>query len=179
MQFKCKGRKLFVFNKYGFQIIQQTIILHIANTCLPLNISYFMFSGLVQDCGNSIANTAELVQSCSVPSCGTEWSLFCCLFQESWRLRWGGHDSASQTDCVQLHRCQQLPRVTRWCSSGQWQRHFTWPGTPCGSLQGPYSLRRRRLISIGIPIINLRRSSDRLRFIMGIPIPVRRRLLSE
>ena len=45
--------------------------------------------------------------------------------------------------------------------------------------QGLYSLRRRRLISIGIPIINLRRSSDRLRFIMGIPIPVRRRLLSE
>ena len=42
-----------------------------------------------------------------------------------------------------------------------------------------YSLKRRRLISIGIPIINLRRSSDRLRFIMGIPIPVRRRLLSE
>ena len=44
---------------------------------------------------------------------------------------------------------------------------------------GLYSLRRRRLISIGIPMINLRRSSDRLRFIMGIPIPVRRRLLSE
>ena len=43
---------------------------------------------------------------------------------------------------------------------------------------GLYSLRRRRLISIGIPIINLRRSSDRLRFFMGIPIPVRRRLLS-
>ena len=47
-----------------------------------------------------------------------------------------------------------------------------------GSNQGLYSLRRRRLISIGIPIINLRRS-DRLRFIMGILIPVRRRLLSE
>ena len=45
--------------------------------------------------------------------------------------------------------------------------------------QGLYSLRRRRLISIAIPIINLRRLSDRLRFIMGIPIPVRRRLLSE
>ena len=44
---------------------------------------------------------------------------------------------------------------------------------------GLYSLRIRRLISIGIPIINLRRSSDRLRFITGIPIPVRRRLLSE
>ena len=37
---------------------------------------------------------------------------------------------------------------------------------------GLYSLRRRRLISIGIPIINLRRST-------GIPIPVSRRLLSD
>ena len=45
-------------------------------------------------------------------------------------------------------------------------------------LPGLYSLRRRRLISIGILIINLRRSSDGLRLIMGIPIPVRRRLLS-
>ena len=45
--------------------------------------------------------------------------------------------------------------------------------------QGLYSLRRRRLISIGILIINLRRSSDRLRFILGIPIAVRRHLLSE
>ena len=44
---------------------------------------------------------------------------------------------------------------------------------------GLYSLRRRRFISIGMPIIDLRRSSDRLRFITGIPIPVRRRLLSE
>ena len=45
--------------------------------------------------------------------------------------------------------------------------------------QGLYSLRRHRLINIRIPIINLRRSSDRLGFIMGIPIPLRRRLLSE
>ena len=37
----------------------------------------------------------------------------------------------------------------------------------------------RHHVSIGIPIIILRRSSDRLRFIMGIPLPVRRRLLSE
>ena len=46
-------------------------------------------------------------------------------------------------------------------------------------IQGLYSLSRRRLINIGVPVINLRRSSDRLRFIMGIPIPVRRRLLPE
>ena len=42
-----------------------------------------------------------------------------------------------------------------------------------------YSLRRHRLTGIGIPIINLRRSDDRLRFIMGIPILIRRRLLRE
>ena len=34
------------------------------------------------------------------------------------------------------------------------------------------SLRRHCVIGTGIPIINLRRSSDRLRFIMGIPLPV-------
>ena len=35
-------------------------------------------------------------------------------------------------------------------------------------LLGLYSLRRRRLTGIGIPMINLRRSDDRIRFIMGI-----------
>ena len=40
-----------------------------------------------------------------------------------------------------------------------------------------YSLRRRNLK--GIPIINLRRSDDRLRFIMVIPLLIRRSLLSE
>ena len=45
--------------------------------------------------------------------------------------------------------------------------------------QGLYSLRRRRLTGIGIPMVNLRRSDDRLRFIKGIPILIRRRLLSE
>ena len=44
---------------------------------------------------------------------------------------------------------------------------------------GLYSLRRRRLTGMGIPMINLRRSDDRLRFIMGIPILIRWRLLSE
>ena len=44
---------------------------------------------------------------------------------------------------------------------------------------GLYSLRRRRLTGIGIPMINLRRSDDRLRFIIGIPILIRRCLLSE
>ena len=40
-------------------------------------------------------------------------------------------------------------------------------------VQGLYSLRRHCLIGISIPIMNLRQSSDRLRFIMGILIPVR------
>ena len=44
---------------------------------------------------------------------------------------------------------------------------------------GLYSLRRRRLTGIGIPIINLRRSDNRFRLIMGIPILIRPRLLSE
>ena len=45
--------------------------------------------------------------------------------------------------------------------------------------QGLYSLRRRRLTGIGTPNINLRRSDDRLRFIMGSSIVIRDRLLSE
>ena len=49
-----------------------------------------------------------------------------------------------------------------------------WVAKGVSKTLGLYSLRRRRLISIGVPIINLRRSSDRLRFIMWIPIPVRR-----
>ena len=39
--------------------------------------------------------------------------------------------------------------------------------------QSLYLLRRHRLTGIGIPIINLRRSDDRLRFTMGIPVAKR------
>ena len=46
-------------------------------------------------------------------------------------------------------------------------------------IQGFYSLRRYSLIGIGIPIINLGRSANRLLFIIGIPIHVKRCLLSE
>ena len=42
-----------------------------------------------------------------------------------------------------------------------------------------YSLKRHRLIGIGIPIRNLMRSSDGVRFIMGFAILVIRRRLSE
>ena len=44
---------------------------------------------------------------------------------------------------------------------------------------GFYSLRRHHLIGIGIPIINLRWSSDHLRFIMEISIPLRWHLFIE
>ena len=44
---------------------------------------------------------------------------------------------------------------------------------------GPLFTKKTPSYSIGIPMINLRRSDDRLRFIMGIPILIRRRLLSE
>ena len=46
-------------------------------------------------------------------------------------------------------------------------------------MQGLYSLRRYRLIGIGISIINLSRSDDRLKFIMGILISVSLLLFSE
>ena len=45
--------------------------------------------------------------------------------------------------------------------------------------QGLHSLRRHCLIGIRIPIINLRRSSDRLRLIMVIPQHIRRCLFSN
>ena len=46
-------------------------------------------------------------------------------------------------------------------------------------LQGFYSLIRHRLIGIGIPIIKLTRSSDCLRLLTRILMPVRRRLVSD
>ena len=69
-------------------------------------------------------------------------------------------------------------RKYRWLTTANWSIIMG----PCRYLSeshlGLYSL-RRRLISIEIPIINLRRSSDRLMFIMGISISVRRCLRSE
>ena len=47
---------------------------------------------------------------------------------------------------------------------------YTWP-------RGLYSLGWRSFTSMGIPIINLKRSDDRLGFIKGIRILLRRRLL--
>ena len=72
-----------------------------------------------------------------------------------------------------------LQNISRYVtdSSDAWLLMVT-DGGPPWTRQGLYSLRRRRLTSIAIPMINLRRSDDRLGFIMGIPILIRRRLLS-
>ena len=58
-----------------------------------------------------------------------------------------------------------------------WWRHHVIPISHRHMNFDRYSLRRH--LGIGISINNLRRSSDRHRFIMGIPIPLRRRLFSE
>ena len=60
------------------------------------------------------------------------------------------------------------------------------PGASAGSVMtkwslGPLFTKRTPsywYCSMGIPIINLRRSSDRLRSIMGIPVPVRQHLFT-
>ena len=82
----------------------------------------------------------------------------------SWNLKWSEIPWNSIEYSVQFHGTL-VPSNTISPSSMEFQ--------------GLYSLRRRRLTGIGIPIIYLRRSDDRRRFIMGIPILIRRRLLSE
>ena len=100
------------------------------------------------------------------------WSIMlCCNLSD--------YDECSSDPCFNGGVCNNLANnFTCDCPPG-WEGYRCNIGRLSVGTLGLYSLRRRRLISIGIPIINLRRSSDRLRFIMGIPIPVRRRLLSE
>ena len=85
--------------------------------------------------------------------------------------------------CSALGHCQQYYCPMKWWAIFTAVLPFANTASktegPGIASQGLYSLRRSCLISIGIPIINLRRSSDSLRFIMGIPIPTRGRLLSE
>ena len=72
-----------------------------------------------------------------------------------------------------------LPHIVR---SGSETYHYdanVWKHFAYSAKQGLYPLKRHRLTGIAIPIINPRRSDDRLMFIMGIPIPIRRCLLSE
>ena len=52
-----------------------------------------------------------------------------------------------------------------------------WYLTHVEAIQGLNSLRKHHLIGKGIPIINMRWLSDCLKFILGIPIPIRRHLL--
>ena len=63
-------------------------------------------------------------------------------------------------------------------SSAWWFLQFSRIYLAHGCHQSPrqslYSLRRRLLMGIRMPIINLRRSDDRLRFIMGIPIQIKK-----
>ena len=55
--------------------------------------------------------------------------------------------------------------------SGEYILKWMIPATPSLDI---YSLNSRRPIGIAIPTINLRRFSDRPRFITGIPLTVRR-----
>ena len=87
---------------------------------------------------------------------------------------WNAITHPCRTSATRLSK-HSLQLGDEWVITSHW---FVW----CDYLSiylGLYSLRRRHLSGIGIPIINLRRSDDRLRFIMGIPILIRRRLLSE
>ena len=130
-------------------------------TCgfLAQRISHPDINGLVQERCNASAIALELHLSCINSSI---WHLPC-----------------SQMNPHLLNKQLSDPwKEMLWCSYG-----FTLANrkvlrlTPSQPL-GLYSI-RRLLTGIGIPIINLRRSDDRLRFIMGIPILVRRGLLSE
>ena len=110
-----------------------------------------------------------------------------CLSCQLWEKRlWQGNYDLQNINIT----CPTMVSLSSWQSQGRgclfvvilqvrlvfrWWWRSSWPRIQLGL----YLLRRHRLISIGIPIINLRRSSDCLRFIMGISIPVRRRLLSE
>ena len=74
------------------------------------------------------------------------------------------------------HNIPKVMHVVRALSFLVWSgshRFYPYPSRLHHWHQGRYSLRRHRLVGIGIPIINLRRLSDRLRFIMRIAIPVR------
>ena len=73
---------------------------------------------------------------------------------------------------VQSNAAFGAHRVIYICTNTHLMKSYRWLRDLLCVHLGLNSLRKRRLISIGIPIINLRRTSDRLRFVMGIPIPV-------
>ena len=91
--------------------------------------------------------------------------------QESYELKLENLGDSGGTISV---RADRRFAPSQWETSLQINAVSHWLGTNLESVLQAilclYSLRRHCLIAyIGIPIINLRRSSDRLRFIMGIP----------
>ena len=90
-------------------------------------------------------------------------------------------DVVSLSGSASRQRPSLLWYINNWClglgvdAQKTTSRYYHSLGVTCH--KGLHALRRHRLIGIGIPIINLRRSPDRLRFIMGISISVR--LFSE
>ena len=74
-----------------------------------------------------------------------------------------------------IHKRQRQKHAV---SFANWLFYLCLPISVTGVV-GHYLLKRCRLTGIEIPIINLRRSDDHLRFIMGIPISIRRCRLSE
>ena len=87
--------------------------------------------------------------------------------------------------CTRLAFCCNLLRIytSRFYTYPRVLYHWNLgPDSYQGASKAPlvlYSLRRHRLFRIGIPIINLRRSADRLWFIMRITLPVRWLLYTE
>ena len=79
------------------------------------------------------------------------------------------------------HIC--LGKATAETKRSCWWTFHHWLQQSCNfesvRTSGPLFAKKTPSYQYRDSIINLRRSSDRLRFIMGIPIPVRRRLLSE
>ena len=71
------------------------------------------------------------------------------------------------------HRSSVNFIITSLIPNYQWYIHFM------GNKLGPDSIKRCHLTSIGNPIVEIRRSYDRLISTMGFPIPVRRHLYIE
>ena len=86
-----------------------------------------------------------------------------------------------------LFQCQlgNIAQQSSMFHSSCWQRELRTPQIVCKRvllvtlLQCLCTLWRHRLIGIRIPIMNMRRWPDRLMFIMGIPISIRRLLFGE
>ena len=128
-----------------------------------------------------------------------EWSHLCLLCCWCWSVLWTEHGRNMKTrrmygehyDWFMLfydnrggHDFNKSPWLMSWlyCSNPSHQLFdYLWTDvfTDAPHPRPLFTKKTHFLISIGIPIINLRWSSDHLRFIMGIPIPMRRHLFSK